>query len=122
MPLRQQKLQKYVNLATTILIDVARGNRGDKFITYKELMTEMGGPGRGYIGEVLEEVCCNEYSKNRLLLSAVVIHKTDGLPGEGFWKIRVIPDVIKNASKTVKEAFWHYQCNRVWRYWQKHDS
>ncbi len=49
MPLKPETLKKYVQLARSILIEVAKGRRRDKVITYKELMDEMGGPGRGYI-------------------------------------------------------------------------
>ena len=47
--LRRKTLEKYVSLATTILRDVARGKREDTYITYSELLDEMGGPGTAYI-------------------------------------------------------------------------
>jgi hypothetical protein len=120
--LRQQTLQKYVSLAKTILIDVAKGKRKRKYITYKELMDEMHGPGRAHIGEVLEEVSCNEASENRPLLSAIVIHKSDRLPGDGFWKIGIIRENLERASQTERDAFWQEQCNKVWTYWQRFGS
>jgi hypothetical protein len=122
MALRQQILQKYVALATPILIEVAKGKRKKESTTYKELMDEMRGPGRGYIGEVLEEVCRSEYSKGHPLLSALVIHKVDQLPGEGFWRIEVLPQWVKNASDAEKKAFWEREREKVLEYWQKHDS
>jgi hypothetical protein len=56
------------------------------------------------------------------LLSAVVIHKVDQLPGEGFWRIKVIPEWVKNASDAEKKAFWERAREKVLEYWQKHDS
>lgn len=120
MKLRPETLRHYVERARGILIDVARGNRQRKFITYEELMDEMGGPGRGYIGEVLEEVCCSEHEKGHPLLSALVIHSSDRSPGYGFWCIRVLPEKVKNSSDEEKRVFWLEECNNVWRFWQ-HD-
>ena len=121
MPLKQQTLKKYVNLASDILKEVAKGKRKDKFITYGELMSEMGGPGRGYIAEVLDEVSCTEYANGRPLITALVIHKgTDSRPGYGFWYIRVLPGTIKNASEYNKISFWQRECEKLWSYWSAH--
>ena len=120
--LKPENLEKYVSLARNILIDVAKGKRGDKFITYRGLMEEMGGPGRGYIAEVLEEVSCREQEQGRPLLTALVVHKTDGLPGYGFWYIKTLPDSVKNASDIEKIAFWEKKCKTIWEYWEKHSS
>lgn len=120
MALRKETLEKYVSLASDILKEVARGKRKDRFITYEELMHEMGGPGRGYIAEVLDEVSCIEHANGRPLITALVIHKgIDSRPGYGFWYIRVLPDSIKNASDYDKISFWQQECERIWRYWGK---
>jgi hypothetical protein len=76
----------------------------------------MGGPGRGYIAEVLDEVSQNTYSTDNILLSALVIHTPAGgsIPGDGFWKIEILPDSIKKASKKQKIAFWQKECDKVW--------
>jgi serine/threonine protein kinase HipA of HipAB toxin-antitoxin module len=83
-------------------------------------MDEMGGPGRGYIAEVLEEVSCSEYQRGCPLLTALVVHSFDRLPGYGFWYIRDLPESIKNASDYQKIKFWEEECRRVWQYWAKH--
>lgn len=122
MALRKETLQKYATLATAILKEVAQGKRQGKVIKYKELMREMGGPGRGYIAEVLEEVSCNEHANGRPFITALVVHSIDKLPGAGFWRIRVFPDTLKNASKMQKVAFWQQECERVWNYWKEHSQ
>jgi len=120
--LRKQTLRSYVGLATKILIEVAQGKRATKLISYSELMHEMGGPGRGHIAEVLEEVSCREYQKEHPLLTALVVHKADQQPGYGFWCIKVLPKSVKNASDIQKKAFWLQELNRVWAYWTPHSS
>ena len=122
MPLRPETLKSYLEIAKIILVEVAKGKMRDRIITYQQLMDEMGGPGRGYIGEVLEEVCDNEYENGRPLLSAVVVHKTNRLPGNGFWKLRILPPSLKNASMEEKKNHWKQECRKVWEYWEKHDT
>ena len=119
MALRPETLNYYVERARDILIDVARENRKRKFITYGELMDEMGGgPGRGYIAEVLEEVCCSEHERGHPLLSALVIHSSDRLPGYGFWCIRVLPERVRYYSDAEKRDFWMKEREKIWRFWQ----
>ncbi len=120
MPLRPETLKKYVKKARDKLIEVAK--KEEDTISYKELMEEMGGPGRGYIGKVLEEVCHREHEEGRPLLSALVVHKTNGLPGNGFWKLRVLPPSLKKASMEEKKNHWQQECRKVWEYWEKHDT
>lgn len=120
MALRPQTLDYYVGRTRDILIDVARGNRTKKFITYGDLMAEMGGPGRGHIAEVLEEVSCSEHERSHPLLSALVIHNGNRSPGYGFWYIRVLPERVKNSSDIEKRVFWLQECERVWQFWQAH--
>ena len=120
--LREETLISYVESATNILIDVARGNRGSRLITYSELMDEMGGPGRGHIAQVLDEVSCREHEKKHPLLSAIVVHKVDRQPGYGFWCIKVLPESVKEDFDIDKKAFWLQECDRVWAYWAAHSS
>lgn len=120
MALRPETLDYYVGRTRDILIDVARGKRKRKIITYGELMDEMGGPGRGYIAEVLEELCCSEHERGQPLLSALVIHSSDRLPGYGFWCIRILPERVRNFSDEEKRVFWMQECEKVWEFWRQH--
>jgi hypothetical protein len=118
MLLQPKTLKKYTDMIRPILVRVAKNK---DVITYKELQEEMGGPGRGYIGKVLEEVSDSEYEENRPLLSALVVHKTNGIPGNGFWKLRVFPPSLKNASAEEKKDRWEKEKTMVWDYWEKHN-
>ncbi len=117
MGLRPETLEKYAKLARPILIEVAKGKRGDRSITYKDLMDEMGGPGRGYIGEVLEAICQAEHREKRPLLSALVVHSNDRLPGDVFWKLSVVPPHVRNGSKEEKINFWKNECDKLYKHW-----
>ena len=117
--LRPETLRMYVTMTRNIIIEVARGKRKYKHITYYELMDEMGGPGRGYIAEVLDKVSCDSYTKDEILLSALVIHTPSGgsIPGDGFWHIGILPKSVGKASKKEKTAFWKKECNKVWSFY-----
>lgn len=121
MPLRPKTLDNYVKRARSILIEVAKEKREDRTIPYGQLMDKIQGPSRGYIGQVLEEICQEEYQHNRPLLSALVVHKSDKLPGDAFWKISVVPSHVRNGTKEMKKGFWEEEKRKVYEYWQKHD-
>lgn len=70
--LRPDTLRKYAERARPILIEVARQK---KLIYYSDLMYRLGGPGRGYIGAVLDEISETELQAKRPKLSALVIRK-----------------------------------------------
>jgi len=118
MSLRPETLKKYVELARPILVQVAKGRT---FITYIELQSKMGGPGMEDMGEVLEEVSNSECENGRPLLSALVVHKTDRLLGNGFWELRVLPPSLKNAPMEEKKKRWEEEYKKAWECWKKHD-
>jgi len=121
MSLRRETLEKYVELARPILIEVAKGKRGDRSITYKQLMDEMGGPGRGYIGEVLEEVSDREYENSHTILAALVVLKDNRKPGAGWWELRILPPSLRNASREEKIDRWKKEYKHACEYWERHD-
>ena len=122
MGLRPETLEKYVELARPILIKVAKGRT---FITYKELQSKMGGPGMEDIGKVLEGVSDTEYAQGRPLLSALVVHAAvgglSGVPGDGWWELRVLPPSLRNASTEEKIDRWKKEYKHTCEYWEKHD-
>jgi hypothetical protein len=104
MKLRPETMKKYKNLTRPILLRVAKKRT---FITYEELMAQMGGrPGRGYIGEVLGEVSDSEHGNRRPLLSSLVVNKKDGLPGNLYYKLKAFPSSLINAPRESKIARW----------------
>ena len=116
MSLRPETLKRYVALARPILIRMAREG---ELITYKELSQRMGGPGRGYIGKVLKEICQGEHRHARPLLGTLVVHKYDQFPGNGAWKSSVVPESIKNSSREDKKNFWQNERKKVYEHWAK---
>ena len=112
MRLRPETLEEYVTKARNILIEVARKEGA---ITYGELMEEMGGPGRGYIGRVLKAVCEGERRQGRPLLGSLVVRAGAGHPGDGYWDSPAAP----KGSRQEKMDFWQKERQRVYEYWRK---
>jgi len=129
--LKPATMEKYVNLARPILTKVAKGDWKDKYITYKELQSEMHGPGLERVGNVLEEVSSRAYkehdeqNKQRgIILSAVVVSKTKSTrkkPGLGFWKLSIFPPSLRNAAMEDKISRWEEEYKKTCEYCMKHN-
>ena len=119
MQLRPENLEKYVNRARNKLIEIA--SRGET-ITYSELMREIGGPGWGYIGQVLKGVCGGEHRQNRPLLGSVVVRAKVKHPGDGYWQSSPTLESISYASKKQRLEFWQKERGKVYEYWQKYNA
>lgn len=69
------------------------------------------------VGRVLDEVNHAEHAAGRPLLSAVVIAKDTGMPGEGFFTCA--RDLRRYAGRDDL-AYWVEELRRVHDYWSKH--
>lgn len=117
-------LEEHVRRAQPILIEVAK--RG-AFITYGELMKKLGGPGRGYIGEVIGQISETEVSEGRPKLSAVVVRSDTWMVGGGFFGLPHTPKAIRRSTPeelqdpNLSDAdfeYWQNELQKVYRYWQ----
>ncbi len=109
--LSREKHEAYLSACLPILQNAAKYHG---LITYEDLMVRMGGPGRGYIGGILEAVSVNEHAQGRPLLSSIVVHSEDGDPGPGYWELPMLerPALPSERKRLVKE-----EQERVWSYW-----
>jgi len=122
--LRPETLQDYVRRAQPILVGVARNG---ELITYDNLMRRLGGPGRGYIAEVLDEVSTIEYNNQRPKLSAVVVRTDTRMVGGGFLGLPGTPSNVRRQDNwqdprlsQAEQIYWRGELERVYRYWQEH--
>ena len=116
MPLSPRELEHYVGRAREELVRVAK-KRGT--VTYSELMSLMGGPGRGHIGQVLDELNNRESVIGRPPLSALVIVSGTHRPGEGFFALMrsLGRDEADDERLWVAErdAVWDFDWSNFWR-------
>jgi len=128
MRLRPETLNRYVQVARPILIEVARQG---KTIKYKELQEQQVSPGRGYIGEVVGRISEIELEAKpkRPKLSAVVVRSDTGEVGGGFFGLPDTPQAIRRSTPEewqnphLSEAdhqYWQSQLREVYRCWRAH--
>ena len=98
------------------LIRVAKDK---KTICYSELGSEFGINAR-QVGEVVGEISIYERRQDHPLLSAVVVLKNMGIPSKGFWEGPTYEQARKRGVS--KQDFWKSELNRVYDYWQRHDT
>jgi hypothetical protein len=72
--------------------ELGRVAKGQPTITYSKIAPlanlDMDNPShRDEIGQLLGEISKYEHSQQRPLLSAVVIHQDNNMPGQGFFKL-----------------------------------
>lgn len=117
-----ETLAGYVERAWPILMEIAR-QRGT--ITYRELMSRLGGPGRGYIGEVVGRISEIEYQNGRPKLSAVVVNAGTSMVGVGFFGLPGTPENVRRLTRQewqnpkLSEAdkeYWRQELARAYDY------
>ena len=108
-----------------ILLRLARER---KTITYKDLAHEAGVPDAdkpyiwfSYLPGLLDEINVVEKEADRPLLSAIVVRKEDGLPGDGFFfNLTARPYLVPaGATKEEKRAVHGQELKQVYKTWSE---
>jgi len=100
------------------LIQVARSG---SLISYSEiapLVTDkINSPRSPVLGKVLRGICSYEVKHGRPMLGSVVVHKTDGHPGKGYFKGAWSLGLFSGGEELI---FWKAELEKVYRYWSSH--
>ncbi|SRR6266487_2333079 len=67
------------------------------------------------IGELLGEISVFEHQHGRPMLSAIVIHREDNQPGQGFFELARQLGLFRGGERFV---FFVQELNRVYDYWR----
>lgn len=101
--------------------------RARKTQTYSEICAAMRGacqvavePHSSALFGLLGQICTLESEAGRPLISAVVLHKGDGEPGEGFWNIARDLGIDPGSTKDARYEFWIRELSRCHEYWETH--
>ncbi len=113
--LSADKQAYFVSRMTPLLQQVARAGAT---IQYNDLMERVAGPGRGFIGGVLTEICQNEVAEGRPLLTAIVVKAGTLDPGPGYWQLPVAMERADDPAEQRRLA--RAEQARVWAYWRNH--
>jgi hypothetical protein len=102
-------LETYVPRARQYLATAARQHR---LVPYMQIANDLGG--RGYVGQVLDELNRREHDQGRPLISAIVVDAETEQPSEGFFKLAI--DVGLTLPSSDRRAFWEAERDRVWAF------
>jgi hypothetical protein len=111
--------EQAVDEIAELLVGIAQ--RG-KTITYGEVVARLTTirlePDAHAFHHMLGDVSTRAFDQGAPLLSAVVVHKHDGLPGGGFCELarRLGFDVAQD--RLAEEVFWGQQLDAVYRWWR----
>jgi len=95
-------------------------------VPYSELAgflgLEMSNPDdRIRLGAMLDEINHAEHVASRPMISAVVVHAQEGLPGAGFFECARELNVLKTRNRQEELAFFVGELRRVHDYWHGAD-
>ena len=101
------------------LISVARKRR---VLRYNEIAPLAGldmkkTADRNEIGRILGIISTFEHQHHRPLLSAVVIHSSDNIPGKGFFELAMNLNLYDGRGDFM---FFHNELCKVHNYWSHH--
>lgn len=97
--------------------------RAGDLITYSEIAPLAGlnmesQVDRNKIGDILGDISTNKH--NRPMLSAIVVHKDGGLPGEGFFNLARSLGLHHAHGEFADMEFFVQEVKKVHSYWQGH--
>lgn len=70
------------------------------------------------IGEMLDEINNSEHKAGRPMISSVVVHSQEGLPGAGFFVCARELGVLTTKNRQDELAFFVGELRRVHDYWR----
>ncbi|MFN8639549.1 MAG: hypothetical protein U0360_08855 [Dehalococcoidia bacterium] len=108
--LSRSLLERYVPMARDCLVTAARYHQT---VPYADVIDSLRGAGRGYVGQVLDELNVREHQAGRPLLSAIVVDRAGGQPGDGFF------DLVKRLRGVAgdRQAIWEAERDVVFLYY-----
>lgn len=89
-----------------MLVEAARRQ---KLLYYGDIQNSLGG--RGYVGQVLDEMNTREHAKGRPLLSAIAVSKSTERPSGAFGL-----SVAHLKPTAGRDGFWESERDAVWAY------
>ncbi len=122
----KKKLDDFQDTMLERLIKTAR-QRG-KLIFYSDLICGSGVEDfldssrevRNAISTVLDSIALETVKQNGIMLTAVVVRRTDSVPSRGFYAFAVTHcNLPPDSSEKDKEAFWSNELKKVYQYYQK---
>lgn len=123
----ESEFAEIVDAAYRYLVGLARSRRIEHYSDLNMAIHEATGyepfhfeleRDQAAIGKVLEEACglaFGDRPEGKFLISALVVHKDDGLPGTGFWEMAATHlGIPRNVGEIRRAEVWMEQVNEAW--------
>ena len=101
--------------------------RARTYVTYSELADLMKLPPSGHYmsqqtGIMAGEISEEEHAAGRPMLSAILVHAEDELPGPGFYRLAQVLGKKFRDTELGRKLFWEREREAVYAHWQAHPS
>jgi len=120
-----QRDSEVTQIQAAIREELIRVARRGRTISYRSLAQRLGLTWNGYVRlqflpRMLGPISTSEHVEGRPLLSAVVVRKIEGDPGDGFYTMAQERGVYRPVEDTEEERleFFVWELRRVHEYWQ----
>jgi hypothetical protein len=108
--LGSKKMEQFLPLVRRRLVAAARGRQ---LVRYGSVQNMFGG--RGYFGQVLDELNRREHRAGRPLISALVVRdKPNPMASDGFFL--VARDLLPASRGLADRDLWEAERDRVWAF------
>lgn len=115
-------MAKTIEVPEVLLVELRTVAREKRTAPYKQIADSIGIDTSNWrfanqLGPLLDQVNRDEYANGRPLLSAVVVGKSTGYPGIGFFKC--VQELL-GITVTDNLKYWKEELQRVQEYWSRH--
>jgi len=80
-------------------------------------LAQAGNPMATQVGRLVGEISEDEVTQGRPMLSALVVEKDTGQPGEGFFKLARDLKIFDRTSKSAKRKFLSKEKSKLFTVW-----
>lgn len=114
---RRQDVITYSDLVKGITFSLPNVNGGQPFQIEPDDWSDLH---RAIIGEFLGCISADSYAKFGIFLSAIVVTKADGTPGQGFVNFMRELEVLTRPGEDAAIEFWVNEVRKVYKFYKQH--
>ncbi len=122
----EEAKKKMDDFRGTMLERLIKTARQGECIFYSKLIDGSGAEDlddrsvHGAMSAVLDSIALEIVKQDGIMLTAVVVRRTDSVPSRGFYAFAVTHcNLPPDSSEKDKEAFWSNELKKVYQYYQK---
>ena len=107
---RRKDLITYSDLVNGITFSLPNANRGQPFQIAPDDWTDLN---RAIIGDFLGYISARSYAQSGIFLSAIVVTRADGTPGQGFVEFMRELEILTKSGEAASIECWVNEVHKV---------